>query len=184
MWKRFGKVPILPLCAAGFLFGIVLCFWKKDCGVLLSRETLVNIKNMTMDREGYLYYVGKLRLGSVIVLLLSGTTYLAPMVCGLTALWFGGAFGVFLTTALMKYGIKGILLIPAGCFPHFLIYIPAFYMLLRWCEDLYGSIYLKREFTGWTGVARLLLILLAVLAGILLESFLGPGIFQGILKIF
>lgn len=185
MWKRFERLPLLPLCAAGFILGILLCFRGGGRGTLLSPENLQAVKSMTLEKNDYLYYVCKLRLQTVLLVLLAGTTYLAPFVCGAVALWFGMGAGALLTTALMRYGIKGILLLPVGCFPHFLVYIPAFYMLLRWCEQLFGYIYLRKE-SGSPGIvlAKLLMILLAISAGIFLESYVAPGIFQGMLKIF
>lgn len=185
MWKRFERLPLLPLCAAGFFLGILICFRSGGRGTLLGPENLQAVKSMTLEKKDYLYCVCKVRLGTVLLVLLAGTTYLAPFVCGALALWFGMGAGALLTTALMCYGIKGILLLPVGCFPHFLIYIPAFYLLLRWCEQLFGYIYLRKE-AGSLGIvlAKLLLILLAVSAGIFLESYVAPGIFQGMLKIF
>ncbi len=185
MWKRFERLPLIPLCAAGFFLGILLCFRSGGSGNLLSPENLQTVKSMTLERNGYLHYVCKVRLETVFLLLLAGTTYLAPFVCGALTLWFGMGAGALLTTALMRYGIKGAMLLPVGCFPHFLVYIPAFYMLLRWCEQLFGYIYLRRE-PDSLGIflAKLLLILLAVSAGIFLESYVAPGIFQGMLRVF
>lgn len=185
MWRRFGKIPLLPLCAAGFLVGILLCLRGKAEGTLLAPASLQEIKNMSIDKSGILYQVCKIRLGTVLLLLVAGTTYLAPLFCGGFSFWLGMGGGYFLTQAVMRYGIKGVLLLPAGCFPHYLLYLPAFYMLLLWCERLYGYIYLKREFPGWgSTAARLILILLAVFAGIFLESHVNPGILQGMLKNF
>lgn len=185
MWKRFEKLPLFPLCAAGFFLGILVCLRSGERGTLLSAENLQTLKNMTMEKNDYLHYVCKVRLGTVLLVLLAGTTYLAPFVCGALTIWFGMGMGSLLTTALMCYGIKGAVLLPVGCFPHFLVYIPAFYMLLRWCEQLFCYIYLRRD-VGGLGIvlAKLLLILLAVSSGIYLESYVAPGIFQGMLKIF
>lgn len=185
MWKRFERLPLLPLCAAGFFLGIAICFRSGDSGTLLSPENLQTVKSMTLDKKEYLGCVCRLRMGTVFLLLLAGTTYLAPFVCGALTLWFGMGAGALLTTSLMRYGIKGAMLLPVGCFPHFLIYIPAFYMLLRWCEQLFGYIYLRKEPGSMGGVLiKLLLIFLAVAAGIYLESYVAPGIFQGMLRIF
>ena len=42
---------------------------------------------------------------------------------------------------MFRYGIKGILLGIVSIFPHYLCYLPAMILLLRWCEDMHRSIY-------------------------------------------
>lgn len=189
MWRRFEKIPLIPLCAAGFLLGAILCFWRGNAGDFLSEEKLCGIKEAMLEEGSqpqngsFLYDVGKLRLKSTVLLVVAGTTYLAPFVCIATAVWSGMSVGVLFAGAMIKYGLKGILLLPATLFPQWGIYAPAFYLLLRWCEKLYAGIYQRKPLNRWGCLSRLILILLMMAAGVFLECFVNPKVLGGILKI-
>ena len=182
MWKRFERIPLLPISAAGFLLGIILGILYKGNGELLSAENLCRIKDMTPDRGRLFYEILKARGGMALILIVAGTTYLAPAACMLTALWFGVSIGMFQAIAMTQYGIKGILLMPGAIFPQFLIYLPAYYFMLCWCEKLYRTIYLRADWKKWSAAMGLILILSAITAGIILEYTVNPGFLQSILK--
>lgn len=184
MWKRFEKLPLIPLGAAGFLIGMIFVIFHEEKGNLLNLDHLYKLREMTVDPGGYLYEIVKVRGGMMVFLLLVSTTYLAPVFCILTAGWIGVSMGSFQMMALCNYGIKGILLLPAVTLPQFLIYLPAFYCLLRWCEGIYGAIYRRKEWKKGNAIAGLVLIVAAMALGIFVEYHMGPVFLQDILRSF
>lgn len=191
-----GNLPFLTIFTAGIVAGIFFMNLGKSILLentgLLDEYTLYDMKYMTVDSSALFYYVVKQRLGSVLVLAVLATTYLGLVVCGGFVLWYGLCTGAFLATAVIRYGIKGILLVLVGIFPQYLIYVPAVMGMLVWCRKLYRAIYLDRSFTAeWTnsfGLPKCLLqlagILCVLVVGCVLESFLNPLFVQALLKIF
>ena len=96
----------------------------------------------------------------------------------------------FLSTAVFRYGIKGILLGIVSIFPHYLCYLPAMILLLRWCEDMHRSIYFYNNTTGQGKkslpgrLGKLALIWIALVFGCLLECFVNPALLKGFLQFF
>lgn len=184
MIKRFRPLPILPLGVVGFLLGIFYC-WRMEGNLsVLEESRLVSLQSLEVDKIAFLYWVAKKRLGTAAFLLLASTTYLGIFVCSALILWFGAAFGAFFSGSLIKYGIKGILLLPAGLFPQYLFYIPGFILLIRWGESLYDVIYREKEFGGLKTIAGLLAICILLFLGVVSECCINPGVLQGILRIF
>ena len=185
---RIQKLPLLPLCVAGFFVGIFIGFLKGQDSALLSPENLLREQEcltaqMQKDQwEISALALGKERIKWMIFLILSATTYLAPMVCRMGAAWLGLCLGSFTAMALRGYGIKGIFLVAGGLFPHWIPYGIGFFELLLWCEALYEGIYRKRSLARMGMLARLALILLMILTGIFLESHVHPKIMAGILQ--
>lgn len=184
MRRRFEKLPFLLLGAVGFLFGMILAIPCRGKGEILDPEYLSRMRELAVDQKLLIYEILKNRMGMVMIIGMAGTTYLAPAVCMFVALWIGMNMGSFQTLAIARYGLKGILLLPATTMPQFLIYLPAFYFLLRWSEKLYGVIYQKQVWKKWNAVSGLVLILAAMAVGIFTEFRLGPQVLQGVLKIF
>lgn len=184
MKKWLCKLPVLPLFAAGFLVGIFICMRGNGWDHLLSPEKLRGIRDSVTDGRAYLFYTGRIRFGVVFFLFLAGTTWLEPFVCAFFCGYAGICMGSFVSASIKGYGIRGILLPLAGCFPHFLIYIPAYYLLVRWCGQLYGGIYLRENMQKGKITVEFIMILAAVGAGVWLECCVGQGIFQKMLRIF
>ncbi len=191
-----GKVPLAPLFAAGLVTGFIMIaigksILLKDTG-LLDEYTLYHIKYMTVDSGALFWYVTRLRMGTLLTLAVLATTYLGLVVCMGSVFWYGMSAGAFLSVAVIRYGLKGILLVLAGVFPQYLFYVPAMYVLLLWCEDVYRGIYGKGHAAMgeekfkfiWKRALRLLLIILGALAGCFLEGFVNPRILGGLLKVF
>ena len=129
---------------------------------------------------------------NVLMLVLLSTTYLGLVVCGMAALWYGMSAGVVLVTALIRYGLKGALLVIVGVFPHYLVYVPGTIFIFLWCERIYQLIYLERRIAirgvalrQLTGrILRLLAILILLLAGCVLEGYVNPPVLQRLLQTF
>ena len=184
MGKRFGKIPFLPITAAGFLLGILMGVWNGGKGSVLDVESLCAVKDLEVQKPAFFFEILKERGGAACLILLGGTTYLAPAICILSAMWIGMCAGMFLTISIVQYGIKGILLLPAATLPQFLLYLPAFYFLLRWCERLYGAIYRRKTWEKWTAMAGLILIMAAMAVGCFMEYQIGPRMLKTVLDAF
>lgn len=193
---REGKLPVITIFAAGALAGIILMSLGKSILLestgLLDEYALYQMKYMTVDGKALFYYVLKERLAGLLLLAIMSTTYLGLVVCGGAIFWYGMCAGMFLATAVIRYGIKGLLLVVVGIFPQYLIYIPAMFWMLLWCQNLYRIIYLDKTFGTKRPDVSFLYARLLRLAGILglftfgcvLESFLNPALMKGLLSFF
>lgn len=193
---KVGKLPFLTIFTVGVFFGVFVMNLGKSILLentgLLDEYTLYQMKYMTVDSVALFYYVLRQRLGSMLVLAVLATTYLGIAVCGGMVLWYGVCTGVLLAAAVIRYGIKGILLVLVAMFPQYLIYIPAIIGMLFWCGKLYRMIYLDRSLTTDGEktfflpkcLLQLVGILCVFVVGCVLESFLNPLFMKGLLKIF
>lgn len=201
MSQKFGKVamgelPIATIFAMGMFLAVIIVNLGKNIFLknttLLDENTLYNMKYMTVDSSVLFYYILKSRLTSVFLIVILSTTYLGMIVCAGATLWWGICAGTYLALAVLRYGIKGVLLVLAGVLPQFFLYAPAMILLIRWCEKLYRGIYLYKGIKNETGDSRLLLrsilqflcMLALVLTGCVIESFINPYFMMGLLKIF
>ena len=155
-WNRSmlpaGKLPLHFLFLTGFVVGLFAVYFGR--GILLNRagmldeDTLYRMKYMTVDSSILFWYVLCKRCRNFLVLIIMATTYLGWIFCGGVTVKYGFSVGFFLSTAVFRYGIKGILLGIVSIFPHYLCYLPAMILLLRWCEDMHRSIYFYHHTTG------------------------------------
>lgn len=194
IWE--GRLPLVTVFTAGLFAGMLLMNFGKSILLentgLLDEYTLYHMKYMTVDSSALFYYVLRNRLGRVLALAILSTTYLGMLVCIGTVAWYGMCAGAFLAAAVIRYGLKGILLVLTGIFPQYLIYVPAMVILLLWCRRTYFAIYIDRSF-GTDSERRHLLpksllqlagILIAFAAGAALEGFINLYLITGLLKIF
>lgn len=191
-----GQLPLGAIFLAGVTAGILLMNLGRSILLegtgLLDEYTLYHMKYMTVDSSALFYYVLHIRMKNVVLLVILATTYLGLPVCIGAAFWYGLSAGAFLAAAVIRYGLKGILLVLTGVFPHYLFYVPAMLILLGWCERLNRKIYFKhgmaedaeREGRRVGNLWKLLLSMGMLFFGCLLESFINPGLMAGLLKIF
>ena len=189
-----GRLPLLPVFLTGILAGIFIMNIGKSILLentgLLDEYALYHMKYMTVNSNALFYYVLKQRMGTLLILAVSATTYLGLAVCLGMTLWYGMAAGAFLSALVIRYGMKGILFALTGVMPQYLLYVPAMLALLFWCESLCRSIYFRNtvymegNMTVPKRLVHLAIIVVAVLAGCFLESFVNPHLMSGLLKIF
>ena len=189
-----GKLPLHFLFLTGFVVGLFAVYFGR--GILLNRagmldeDTLYRMKYMTVDSSILFWYVLCKRCRNFLVLIIMATTYLGWIFCGGVTVKYGFSVGFFLSTAVFRYGIKGILLGIVSIFPHYLCYLPAMILLLRWCEDMHRSIYFYHHTTGQGKkslpgrLGKLALIWIALVFGCLLESCVIKRIPAVFLKLF
>lgn len=193
---RDGKLPVITIFAAGVLAGIIFMNLGKSILLestgLLDEYALYQMKYMTVDGKALFYYVLKERFAGLLLLAIMSTTYLGLVVCAGVTFWYGMCAGMFLATSVIRYGLKGLLLVVVGIFPQYLIYVPAMLWMLLWCQSLYQIIYLDKTYGAKRPDVSFLYPRLLRLAGIfglftlgcVLESFLNPALMKGLLSIF
>lgn len=199
---RHGKNAVYRLWfylfAAGFLSGVVLMNLGGD--ILLQAEGVLGetaidrLKYMEIDNGKFLIYVMWERCKDFLLLGVMSTTYFGALTSYLYIAWQGILAGIFMTTLLIRFGTKGILLILAGCFPHQILLIPALIMMLYWCYQNCCFLYYPGKCT-WPGYRNrktqylrqgivLFWIMGVVLIGCVLESYVNPILISEVLKIF
>jgi len=183
------RLPLLTIFTVGVFAGMVIMNLGKSILLentgLLDEYTLYEMKYMTVDNSALFCYIIGTRLRSLLTLAVLSTTYLGMLVCGGVTFWYGICGGAFLAASVLRYGVKGILLVIVGLFPHYLIYVPAMIVLLLWCQRLNRKIYFeKTELSVLHSLIQLVGILLVFLVGCVLESFLNPYFLRGFLQIF
>lgn len=182
--KWIQRLPLLPLCAAGFLCGILCCLFMGQADGALAPERLRRMREEMPDPKALLPCVCWSRGKWIMGLGILATTYLAPAACCGAAAWMGWSLGAFSCVALSNYGIKGLLLIFAGIFPQWLFYAPGFYFWMEWCMELYRGISHRCALHKKNCLIRMLLCLLFLGIGIFTECFWNPVVLHGILSRF
>ena len=200
MWKwdrsmlPAGKLPLRFLFLIGLGIGLSAVYfgrgiWFQTTGIL-DEDTLYRMKYMTVDSGVLFAYVLCKRCRNFFVLIIMATTYLGLVFCGGITVKYGFSIGFFISTAIYRYGIKGLLLGIVGAFPQYLCYVPAILLLIRWCEELHRSIYFYHNITGQGKkslpgrLGKLALILMVLVFGCILECFVNPVLLKGFLQFF
>ncbi len=189
-----GRLPFLYLFMAGIFLGMILINLGKkvllaDTGIL-NQEALYHMKYMTVDGNDLFWYVLGTRLKPLISLVILATTYLGLAAVGAIAVSYGVSAGMFLAAAIMRYGVKGILLVITAIFPQYLIYGPALFFLLVWCEQICRLIYFEKTARlasrqlVLVKLLQLLAVIAIIIAGCVLESYVNPIILKKVLKNF
>lgn len=193
---QLRKLPIPFLFLVGFTFGIIVMNFGKSILLentgLLDEYALYHMKYMTVNSNALFYYVLTQRFRVVAFLTIAATTYLGLVACAGTVMWYGTATGAFLSALVIRYGLKGILFALTGIFPQYLLYIPAMFAMLLWCEGTCRNIYFQSNTLSEKEcptalprrLLRLLLIFLLFFIGSVLESYLNPFFMSGLLKFF
>ena len=164
-----------------FLFGIVLAnllgadsFQKNSS---LTRYYLKQFQYAEIRTQELLWHVACSRLALFAVVLALGLFSKTILFHALFVAWSGFSYGYFCVLAISAFGAKGLILCVLALFPQFIVYIPVYLGLVQLSER-------RREHTGWKKFAAVICLLIGMVAGILLESYINPLILQKVLKIF
>lgn len=153
----------------GFLAGILYAnLLSKDYIASLGIFNDYFLEQYTqteVDAEQYFWYVLKLRAMPVIVLGALGCTRIRKGAAAAFLLWTGFSGGIMLTAAVMKMGVKGIILCLIGLTPQFIFYVAAFLILL-WFLFSYPQ-------TRWN-LSKTTMFGLLMIIGIILECYINP----------
>lgn len=182
----------------GFLMGILIMnlgssFFLNEEGIF-SAVSLNRLKYMEVDSHVFFQYVLRQRMKLFLFLGLVSTTCFGVVAAYVCIAWQGLLIGMLITAAVIRFGIRGILLVLAGIFPQQLLLIPAAVMMLGWCYQnccflYYPSkcawpVYRNRKKQYLHQAAVLLWIGAVVLIGCILECYVNPILVSDIVKIF
>lgn len=169
----------VPVCFfLFFLLGILYANFSfesiSDSGNIFSEYYLNRYRNMEFKFVEYMVYLLRIRMTSImIVLAVSFTRFRKAAAWGYMG-WTGFLAGFLMAAAVSSLGIKGSILCVIGIFPHFICYIPA-YFVVWWYALSYPQ-------NRWNS-QKTVFVFATVLTGIVLEAYVNPVIVKGFLKI-
>ena len=189
---------LLYLFMLGLVLGILFVnirhdVWIKDDG-LLNAEMMKQLKSTEPDGSYLFGYIVRHRVSVILIVSMLASTFIGlPVVCAYVC-YLGASAGCMLSVAVIRYGVRGLFFMAASIFPHGLLLIPAYLMLFIWSLDCNRNLYTSidgvqgRYFLGkqfiLSKVLRLLGILLLVIIGCLVESYVNSQIVHFVLKMF
>ena len=161
---------------------------------IFSVTSVNRLKYIEIDNGRFLRYVLRQRMGEGAALILLSTTGIGLTAIYIWVVWQGVLAGMTITAAIIRFGIKGLLLLLGGMFPHQLLIIPAEVMLLGWCyengrrgQPMAGRqqpFYKRKKQQFLRQGIGLLWILIVILIGCILESYVNPMLISDLVKIF
>ncbi len=186
------------LFVVGFVIGILFVNFRS--GMFLSDEgifcktSMNRMKYLDVDHRLFFRYVLVQRLKWLFLAGLLSTTCFGIVAIYACMAWQGILTGMIITAAVIRYGMKGMVLILSVFFPHQFLLFPASIMMLYWsyqnCCFLYfpgknPSILLRNQKRQY--LRQLLLlgwIVGVVIIGCVLESYVNPLLLSDVIKIF
>lgn len=188
VWGKAMKLLLLLSFVAGIFAANFMGREEIVNAGILNDYFVEKFQYTQINGENLFFYIVGERLPLLFLLFLLMVTSLG-IVSGMVILaWQGFSVGFMLSTGIVKYGAKGILLILGGLFPQYLFYL-AVYVLYCWIAiSLRQRFFCEREAADRKLLYGAVLLAAAVLfvlfmAGIFLESYLSPVILKNILKI-
>ena len=178
--KGFRKKSQLLIIAlvVGFLIGIIY----ENVAVKGTGGSLEIFRSYFFERleevsiipEKFIWHVIQTRIVSILIIVLIGCLKWkktgAIVWCG----WTGFLLGALVVSAIIQMGLKGLLMIVVGMFPHMLFYIPSYVILFMYIYE-----YPKIQW-NWS---KTIFVFLIVVMGIILESYMNPIIVKFVAKI-
>lgn len=182
----------------GFFAGVLVMVLKKETLLyntgFLDSYTLGPVKYLEPDTGKLLTTVFMQRLGAAALLVILATTYLGSAAAYFYQAWSGLAMGILAAGSMLRYGLKGILLIAGSLLPQQLILIPGFLMLCVKCCELCRIMYFRGAAGGFSGRDKgrffvrkglnLAVGIMLIAAGCFVEAYINPKILKLILRFF
>lgn len=176
---HFMKPIALLLLSGGLTAGVLLsnlCFqdYIRTVGTVGS-GFLKRYPSLSINRAELLWYLLRLRLGIVLVLLVLGAYPWGAVAALGYCVWIGFSGGTVMAMAVITGGIRELLYVLAMQLPQALVYLPA------WCL-LYRMIIRRNDRTPGGGMPirryRILggIVVGLFLAGVLFEAYVNPGL--------
>lgn len=193
--NEFPKKIFFMIYMISFLFGIIFANWAGKSYIqnvgILSDYFLNRYKHTEIIGSSLFLYVLEKRMAGILLIGTLGITFWGIIILLGGVMWFGFSAGMFLSAATMKYGFKGIF-ISLGCIlPQYLIYVPVCIFLILivysiWMELYYPSRIIKKSKKNKTQlygeyILLFLIVCIAMIVGIMLETYVSPAILKRIL---
>ena len=188
---------LIYLFLAGLFLGIVIVnighdTWITENGIL-NPDMLKQVGGSMPKESVLLSYVIRNRMLTVCMIVVFSITVAGIVViCGYTC-YLGITTGCLISVAVIRYGIWGILLIVTSMIPQGLFLIPGYLMLFCWGIDCSRMVHQYGFYHG-TNVSsgiqlflrkggQLFLILLVVIIGCMIESYVNPKCLKFIINL-
>lgn len=178
--KDFGKNSrlLIVVLVAGFLLGILYVNMDvKKTGIAVDvwhKFYIERFESANVISEQLFWYVIRTRIGSIVAIFLLGSLKWKKTGMILWCGWTGFLFGILLVSSILQIGIKGIVVSIAGMVPHMLFYIPSYVIVLRYIYE-----YPRKQ---WN-LQKTVFVVLSILVGSVLESYLNPIVMRLVAKI-
>ena len=172
-----NKKFLIVFCMLGFLIGIVYGnVMSKDYIAsmgIFNEFFLTQYSQAEIDVMEYMWYVIRVRVVPLVLVAALGCTRLRKAVAGTFLAWTGFCGGMLMTSAVLKMGVKGVILCLIALTPHFVFY-GAGYIVLLW--------YIFTDPESKWNLSKTVSMILFVSLGILLECYVNPIIMELFIK--
>ena len=189
---------LLYLFMLGLFLGIVFVnikhdVWIKDDG-LLSSAMMKQLQSSEPEGSYLFGYIVKHRVSVILIVSMLASTIIGlPIVCAYVC-YLGVSAGCMLSVAVIRYGVRGLFFMAAAIFPQGFLLIPAYFLLFVWSLDcnrsLYGRVdglegryFVGKQFILSRGI-RLLGIIVLIIMGCVVESYVNTQIVHFVLRFF
>lgn len=178
MYDSRNRHYLVMFYMLGFFCGILYANFIAGSYVTVTgifHEYFLNqYGQMEIKNPDYLLYLLRWRIGPFAAVAFAGFTRIKKAAAVSCLLWTGFSAGVLAVVAVMRMGAAGMLLCLAGLIPQFLFYIAAYAVLLWYLYFFPG--------TKWN-TGKMVFVIVMMLAGILAEAYVNPGIVRWIMKL-
>ncbi len=189
---------VVYLFLIGLFLGILTVNLGYDAwienGDLFDTDMILCLRDSAPDGGRLLPCILRHRVGAVCMLGLLATTVIGfPAVC-VYMCYCGLAAGCLLSVAVIRYGVRGLLLMAAGIMPQGLLLIPGYMALFAWAVSVNRLLYSRSPYrepymrysrqTYIRHGLQMAGIIAVVITGCLLESYVNPKLLHFVLKIF
>lgn len=161
----------------GFFLGIIYVNFiaKKYMAEpgIFSDYFLNQFAETEIDVRGYMLYLLRLRVLPLLALSVLSFTKARRAAAVLFLFWTGLSGGILISSATAGLGIRGSLLCVTALFPQFILYIPAYLILLWYCYEAPRNQWNRQ---------KTIFIILAVSTGIILEAYVNPVLVKAFLS--
>jgi len=175
---KYKNQLLIFYLAVGFFAGILYeNMISKSQGMSLAIFQTYFLKQYIQTEiivEEYLGYVLRARVFPFVWLCILACLRWKKMLVGACLIWTGFLAGVITVSAVLQHQIKGILLCLSGMFPHMICYSLAYGVFLAYLYQ-----YPKRQWNG----AKTVFVVITMLVGILLETYINPLLMKFVIRI-
>lgn len=140
----------------------------------LTRYYLKQLEYSKWNSSELFVHVAGFRCVLFVSLLLLGLLCKGYLIHDLFVAWNGFSYGYFCVSVICGFGLYGLLFCIASVFPQFVVYVPLYWYLIQ-----LTTIRRKEIKPSWFG--KLFFLVLLLILGILLESYINPTILKKIL---
>lgn len=163
--KRVLLITFLTGLLCGVLYANLIADTYLTTNGIFSSYFLSQYSSTQIDKTEFLFYLLKVRIFPVGILLLAGMIGLKKIASVGVLLWYGFLSGVLLTTSIMQLGLKGLFVSVIALIPQMIFYVLA-YAVIVWTLFAWPQV-------KWT-TAKSIFVTLVFVMGILTEVYVSP----------